>query len=86
MEFRRFRGDLIQTYQKARNLYDHDTVENLFQLSMNNRLRGHKYKMKKFYLNKLQYKHFFTNRVTNHWNKKPQHIVEADSLDTLKIK
>ena len=84
LEFRQFRGDLIQTYNIARNIYDHEIVANLFSFSKNERLRGHCYKITKFYYNKVQYKHFFTNRVTNHWNNLPSHIVEADSLNSFK--
>ena len=86
LEFRQFRGDLIQTYKIARNIYDQETVANLFSFSKSERLRGHRYKITKFYFNKVQYKHFFTNRVTNHWNNLPSHIVEADSLNSFKNK
>jgi len=86
LEFRRFRGDLIQTFKIARNLYDEETVDTLFKFKNDDRLRGHKYKITKFYFNKLQFKHFFTNRVSNHWNNLPSHIVEADSLNVFKNK
>ena len=86
LEYRRFRGDLIQTFKIARNLYDEETVDTLFTFKNDDRLRGHRYKITKFYFNKLQFKHFFTNRVSNHWNNLPSHIVEADSLNIFKNK
>ena len=86
LEYRRFRGDLIQTYKIAKNLYDKETVDSLFKFKENDRLRGHKYKITKYYYNKVQFKHFFTNRVTNHWNSLPSHIVEANSLNIFKNK
>ena len=86
LEYRRFRGDLIQTYKIAKNLYDKETVDTLFKFKENDRLRGHKYKITKVYYNKVQFKHFFTNRVANHWNSLPSHIVEADSLNIFKNK
>ena len=86
LEFRRFRGDLIQTFKILRNYYDKSTVCSLFMLNENQNLRGHKYKLKKTYYKKLQYKNFFTQRVVNHWNKLPEHIVEADSVNSFKSK
>ena len=86
LEYRRFRGDLIQTYKIARNLYDKESVETLFKFKEDDRLRGHKYKVTKYYFNKVQFKHFFTNRVSNHWNNLPSHIVEAESLNVFKNK
>ena len=86
LEYRRFRGDLIQTFKIARNLYDKESVETLFKFKEDDRLRGHKYKVTKYYFNKVQFKHFFTNRVSNHWNNLPSHIVEAESLNVFKNK
>ena len=86
LEYRRFRGDLIQTFKIARNLYDTETVDSLFKFKTDDRLRGHKFKITKYYFNKIQFKHFFTNRVSNHWNNLPSHIVESDSLDIFKNK
>ena len=40
LEYRRFRGDLIQTFKIARNFYDNCTVNTLFNFKANERLRG----------------------------------------------
>ena len=86
LEYRRFRGDLIQTFKIARNFYDNCTVNTLFNFKANERLRGHKYKINKIYYKKVQFKHFFTNRVANHWNNLPHSIVEAESTNIFKNK
>ena len=40
LEFRRFRGDLIQVYKVAHGLYDRPSVESLFQFNQSTRLRS----------------------------------------------
>merc|ERR1711963_630999 len=81
LEFRRLRGDLIQTFKILRHFYDIKTVDSLFQLSNSKQLRGHRLKLTKHHVNKTQYKNFFTNRIVNHWNNlPPSHIIEADSV------
>jgi len=86
LEYRRLRGDLIQTFKILRQFYDIKTVDSLFQLSNNNRLRGHRLKLTKHHVNKTQYKNFFTNRIVNQWNHLPSHIIEADSVNSFKNK
>ena len=86
LEFRRLRGDLIQTFKILRRFYDIKTVDSLFQLSNNKQLRGHRLKLTKHHVNKTQYKNFFTNRIVNHWNNLPSHIIEADSVNSFKNK
>ena len=43
LEYRRFRGDLIETYKIAHNLYDKDSVNTLLKFRTNSRLRGHSF-------------------------------------------
>ena len=86
LEYRRLRGDLIQTFKILRQFYDIKTVDSLFQLTNNNRLRGHRLKLTKHHVNKTQYKNFFTNRIVNQWNHLPSHIIEADSVNSFKNK
>ena len=63
LEYRRFRGDLIETYKKGNRFYDRTSVETLFDFEGESRLRGHNHKITKRAFNKTQDKHFFTNRV-----------------------
>ena len=86
LEFRRLRGDLIQTFKITRQFYDSKTVDTLFQLNNNQKLRGHRLKISKIHVNKTQFKNFFTNRIVNCWNSLPSHIIEADSINSFKNK
>ena len=86
LEFRRFRGDLIQTYKIAHKLYDRASVSSLFNFNADSRLRGHKYKIVKNSTNKKLYQHFFTNRIVNEWNKLPEDIADAKTLNEFKNK
>ena len=63
LEFRRFRGNLIETFKIANNYYDKQSTSSLFKFKTNNRLRGHTHTIIKRTVNKDQYKHFFSNRV-----------------------
>ena len=85
LEFRRFRGDLIEMYKITHNLYDPKTTSTLFSYSENHQgLRQHDYKVYKMHTNKHQYKNFFTNRISNCWNKLPIYIVNSSSLNIFK--
>ena len=84
LEFRRVRGDLIEVFKITHNIYDPLTTHSLLQLSTNNKTKGHSYKLHKKRFNTKKYQHFFTNRVTNLWNKLPEDTVSADNINTFK--
>ena len=84
LEFRRFRGDLIQVYKVAHGLYDRPSVESLFQFNQSTRLRGHQFKITKQSTSKNQYQHFFTNRIVNHWNSLAEEIVNSENTNSFK--
>ena len=84
LEYRRFRGDLIETFKIANEFYDRISVETLFDFEPVSRLRGHNHKITKRTFNKTQFKNFYSNRVINHWNKLPQDVVNADTINTFK--
>ena len=84
LEYRRFRGDMIQVYKVAHEHYDRASVDSLFHFSQSSILRGHQFKITKFSFNKKQYQHFFTNRVVNHWNGLSSEIVNSDTINTFK--
>ncbi|XP_059822785.1 uncharacterized protein LOC132392642 [Hypanus sabinus] len=82
LEFRRIRGDLIETYKIIKGL---DTLEagSTFPLMGESRTRGHSLIRGRPFRTEMQ-KNFFTQRVVDMWNALPQKAVEAKSLDAFK--
>ena len=79
---RRLRGDMIQTFKLVKGL-DDCPLENFFTIAHYNK-RSHSHKLEKprcsltFTLNQFSY------RVINVWNSLPQHVVDAETLNSLK--
>ena len=79
---RRLRGDAIQTFKLVKGLED-CPMENFFSFAHYNK-RGHSLKLEKprcstsFALNQ------FSHRVINLWNGFPQHVEDADTLNSFK--
>ena len=85
LEYRRFRGDLIEMYKICNNVYDPKTVKSLFEfVEPDNRTRGHCFKVKKRRTNTKKFQHYFTNRIVNVWNGLPEQFVCAKSLNVFK--
>ena len=83
LEFRRFRGDMIEMYKITHNLYDPETTNTLINYN-NSITRAHKYKLLKQRVNTNHFQNFFTNRVINSWNNLPNEAVSATSLNIFK--
>ena len=81
LEYRRFRGDLIETYKILHSLYDPLTTKSLLTVDSQTITRSNGLKLKKVRTNYKQYQMFFTNRIPTHWNKLPRDIVTANSLN-----
>ena len=86
LEYRRLRGDLIETFKILNNIYDPLTTHNLFCIDTDKRTRSHPFKLHKTRFNTTKFQHFFTNRIINTWNSLPKHVVTSDSLNTFKNK
>ena len=86
LEFRRFRGDLIETYKIAHHIYDKISVNSLLKFRANSRLRGHNFTIVKNMTKKNAYQNFFSNRVCNTWNSLSSDIVNAKSVNIFKNK
>ena len=85
LEYRRVRGDMIETYKIYNNLYDPLTTSSLLtQQSKSSITRSNGYKLFKKRTNKKSYQYFFTNRITNLWNSLPENIVRAKTLNSFK--
>ena len=84
LAYRRFRGDLIETYKYTHGIYT--VSEQMFSMDSTDRTRGHSLKLQKQRCNTTQRQHFFNQRIVEHWNRLPAEIVEAESLDSFKAK
>ena len=69
LEYRRIRGDLIETYKICHKIYDSVSIGNLLTFAtpsnLTERTRGHPYKLTKISPKTNSYKYFFCNRITN---------------------
>ena len=85
LEYRRVRGDLIETYKILNNKYDPLTTSSLLTLSSTKFLsKSHDFKLYKSRSNHKYYQMFFTNRIISLWNGLPEHVINAKSLNCFK--
>jgi len=87
LEKRRFQGDLIAAFQYLKGAYRKDG-ENLFSRAYCNRTRS---KSNSFKLREGRFrldirKKYFMMWVVKHWNELPGEVVEAQSLETFKVR
>ena len=80
--YRRLRGDMINVYKYLNKIYDTETC--LLPQEKNDRTRGHQKKLRKQHTNTNPRHFFFTQRVAEWWNKLPQEVVSAPSVNTFK--
>ena len=86
LEYRRVRGDLIETYKIKTGLYDPITTSTLFDLPYNKNTRNNSSKIFKKRAKQKPYQKFFTNRIVNLWNSLPKFVVQAKNLNDFKNK
>jgi len=80
LEKRRLRGDLIVAFQYLQGAYKKD-ADNLFSKTCCDRTRSDGFKRKEG-----RFRLFFTMRVVKHWHRLPREVVDAPSLETLKVR
>jgi len=85
MKYKCLWGDMLEVYKIVHNYYDSKTAVkmnfNSFQTT-----RGNNYKLQKFvchYYNLIKYSCW--SRVVNVWNSLPDYVVEADTINILRI-
>ena len=84
LEFRRLRGDLIETFKLCNGLYDPVTTSSLFDMCSFSKTRSNGLKINKTNTEHEQFKNFFTNRIVNVWNGLPAHVVRSESTNSFK--
>jgi hypothetical protein len=80
---RRLRADLIETFKIMKGI-DKVDYNKFFKLSENNKVRGHSLKLIKNRSRLNLRKNFFSQRVINDWNKLPEEVISAQSVDVFK--
>ena len=80
--YRRLRGDMINVYKYLNKIYGTET--SILPLEQSDRTRGHQMKVKKNHTNTNTRHFFFTQRVTEGWDKLPKEIIDAPSVDAFK--
>ena len=84
LEYRRKRGDMIETYKIIHGMYDSVTTKSLITRNINSITRSNTNKLYKPRCNTKKFQHFFCNRIINNWNSLPTKIVCAESLNVFK--
>ena len=84
LTYRRFRGDLIETFKILHDFYDPITTAKFFTLCRNDNTRGHEYKLKVNHSNTNLSLKFFTNRIVKSWNNLPSEAVSVKTLNAFK--
>ncbi len=82
LELRRLKADLTFTFKIFKGYIDVDRTQ-LFELKTTT-TRGHHWTIKTKFVRKAYYKHFFTNRVVNIWNRLPNTVINSRSTTLFK--
>ena len=87
LQYRRYRGDMIEMWKLTHNKYDKDVIDDLLELQVS-RSRGHQFNVAKKGTKKhLNCRLFsFKLRVREQWNNLPKPIVSAGTINTFKNK
>jgi len=85
LQKRRLRGDLIAAFQYLKGAYKKDGNK-LFSKACCNRTRGNGFKLKEVRFRLNIRKKCFTMRVVKHWKRLPREVLDAPSLETVKVR
>jgi len=85
LEQRRLWGDLVVAFQYFKRAYKKNG-DKLFSRACCDRTRGNVFKLEEGRFRLEVRKKLFTMRVVKHWNKLPREVLNAPSLETLKVR
>ena len=83
LEYRRLRADMIQVFKIFKG-FDRVNVNAFFEVAVDKRTRGHKYKIWKQRFHTTLRKYSFSCRVVDSWNGLPDYVVDAPSINSFK--
>ena len=78
--YRRWRGDMIETYKMLNDKYDPDLPGFLQKARQNAGTRGHSLKIRHQFSKKNVRKYYFALRICNLWNDLPQEVVTSPNV------
>ena len=84
LKHRRRRGDLIEFYKMMTKVYDEEVLPEIIRLPSENHTRGHEYRVVRPISHTNKGHNRFTSRVVNDWNKLPEHVVNATTVNSFK--
>ena len=83
LQYRRMRGDIIETYKIISGLEDVNSSHFFVRSSMDN-VYGHSLKLYKEHFYKVIQKELCSQRVIDQWNGLPEEVVKANILNSFK--
>ena len=85
LERRRVRGDMIEVYKWFKGLNKGD-ISKVLKINSGDRTRSNGFKLDKFRFRRELGRNWFGNRVVDEWNRLPDQIINARSLNSFKNK
>jgi len=83
LEKRRLQGDRSATFRYLKRTYKQEG-EQLFMRVDSDRTRGDGFKLRQWRFRLDVRRKFYTQRVVTHWNRLPNQVVDAPSLEAIK--
>jgi hypothetical protein len=80
LKYRRYRGDMIETFKIPSGIYDKEVTDGMLELDENTRTREYEKKLKKMLYKLNIRKYSFANRIIDTWNSLPNEVIAAKTV------